>query len=82
LKTSGFRVVLNAGAAKPRSMENTSFRALVEIELLLCDLLHHMQEGDVVDSYLLHGIELTEAHHAPNPSPVWNVEQDRPACEG
>jgi Restriction endonuclease len=50
----------------PRELEldGSPLHDLLELELLLCDLKDHHQEGDQVDHYVLQGVETTDAQFA------------------
>jgi hypothetical protein len=50
----------------PRELEldGSPLHDLLELELLLCDLKDHHQEGDQVDHYVLQGVETTDAQYA------------------
>jgi hypothetical protein len=60
----------------PRELEldGSPLHDLVELELLLCDLKDHHQEGDQVDHYVLQGFETTDAQYAQiiRPFGTWN----------
>jgi hypothetical protein len=55
-------------------MEGSPLHDLLEMELILCDLKDHHQEGDQVDHYELQGIETTDAQYAQiiRPFGTWN----------
>lgn len=54
--------------------DGSSLHDLLQMELLLCYLRNHIEEGDEVDKYMLEGVETTDAEHAQviRPFGTWN----------
>jgi hypothetical protein len=54
--------------------EGSPLHDLLEMELLLCHLRHHIEEGDEVDQFLLEGFVTTDAENAQviRPFGTWN----------
>jgi hypothetical protein len=55
-------------------MEGSPLHDLLQMELILCDLRDHHQEGDQINHYELQGIETTDAQYAQiiRPFGTWN----------
>jgi hypothetical protein len=55
-------------------IEGSSLHDLLQMELMLCFLRDHIEEGDRVDAYFLEGVETTEAEHVQiiRPFGTWN----------
>jgi hypothetical protein len=56
-------------------MEGSPLHDLLEMELILCDLKDHLEEGDQVDQYMLQGVETAEAQYVQviRPFGTWNA---------
>jgi hypothetical protein len=56
-------------------IEGSPLHELLEMELILCDLKDHLEEGDQVDQYVLQGIETTDAQYVQviRPFGTWNA---------